>query len=388
MTGRVQQRGDNMTISVEMVNAADRTQMWGETYNRKVSEMQTLQAEIARTISAKLRNRLTGEQEKQLAKGETTNPQAYEMYLKGTYFGRKGGRANIQNSIEYLEQAVDIDPLYANAHAVLSVAYGNMANYGSVVERNAFRQRRPPAVLKAMELAPDSDQVLNALAVLRQVEFKWAESEAACRRAIQINPNYAAAYGNLAMTASLLKRHDEAIALMSHSIELDPLRADTRVLSTGFLTRAGRYDEAIREASQAIAVAPENASAYGTRSAAYERKKMFAEAVADQQKACDIDKENIGCRIGLAILLVNAGDRALADAIFRENETQLDKVSPTTLAGLYAAFGENQKALDLLENAFADGDQGLRFLAVNFALDPLRTEPRFKELLRKLNLPE
>ena len=147
VTGRVQQRGDNMTISVEMVNAADRTQMWGETYNRKVSEMQTLQAEIARTISAKLRNRLTGEQEKQLAKGETTNPQAYEMYLKGTYFGRKGGRANIQNSIEYLEQAVDIDPLYANAHAVLSVAYGNMANYGSVVERNAFRQRRPPAVL-------------------------------------------------------------------------------------------------------------------------------------------------------------------------------------------------------------------------------------------------
>ena len=388
VTGRVQQRGDSVTISVEMVNASDRTQMWGETYNRKASEIQSLQTEIARTISEKLRNRLTGELEKQLAKGETTNPQAYELNLKSLYFTRKGGRANSLKAVEYFEQAVAIDPLYANSWAALSVQYGNLARVGSSADRKALFQKQRAAVAKAMEIAPDSDQVLNAFGVSKTWEHKWTEGEAAYKQAFEINPNYGAAISNLANIYSVLKRHDEAIALSRQAIELDPLRAATRVSYMERLLRSGRFDEVIQEAPQASSLAPENALTYVYRGAAYERKKMYAEAIADLQKAGEIEKENIDFRIEVARIYASSGDRAKAEVISKENEPQLDKTSPVTLAGLYVALGENKQALDLLEKAFADSDADLRGLAVAYPLDPLRTEPRFKELLRKLNLPE
>jgi serine/threonine protein kinase/tetratricopeptide (TPR) repeat protein len=388
VTGRVQQRGDNVSIAVEMVNATDRTQMWGETYNRKASEMQNLQTEIARTISEKLRNRLTGEQEKQLAKGETTNPQAYEQLLKGAYFARRGGRSNTGRAVEHFEQAVAIDPLFANAYAGLSIVYSNMSAFGSSGDRKNALQKQRTAALKALEIAPDSDQVLNALAISKTFEYKWNEAETAYKRAIEINPNYIAAYSNLANLYISLKRFDEGMALSRHAIELDPLRANVRANHMNRAVWAGRFDEAIEAAPEAISLAPENPITYVNRGAAYERKRMFPDAIADLQKACEIDKENLDHRIELARILAISSDRAGAEAILKEIEPHIDKTSQTTLAGLYAALADNQKALDLLEKAYAEGVPGLRSLAADYVFDPLRTEPRFKELLRKLNLPE
>jgi serine/threonine-protein kinase len=388
VTGRVQQRGDSVTIAVEMVNAADRTQMWGDTFDRKTSEMRSIPTEIARMVSEKLRNKLTGEQEKLLAKGETTNAQAYELYLKGRHFAGKGGRTNILKGIEYAEQAIAIDPLYANAYAVLSVSYGNMAAYGNSSERKAYLQRQNSAVLKAMELAPESDQALNALGSLKLSELKWTEAESAYKRAGEINPNFVAAHSNLASIFLILKRIDEAIALGKRAIELDPLRASLRANQMGRLLAAGRFDDVIQEAPQVLALSPENTAVYLNRGLAYERKKMFPEAVADLQKACEIDKESVDYRIQLASVYASSGDRSRAETILKENEPQMDKISPAVLAGLYSALGDNQKAMDLLEKAFVEAPAGLRGVAADHSFDPIRFEPRFKELMRKMNVPE
>jgi TolB-like protein/tetratricopeptide (TPR) repeat protein len=388
VTGRVQRRGDDVTISVEMVNAADRTQIWGEIYDRKASEMHILHREISRTVSEKLRNRLTGEQERMLSSGATTNPEAYEQYLKGTYFRSKGGRVNNQKALEHFEQAVAIDPSYANAYASLSVVYGFMTNYGTSAERKYYLDKRAAAVQKALEIAPDSDQVLNAYGAAKEFEYNWAEAESAYRRAIGINPNYVAPRANLALIYSALKRHDEAIALGKRAIELDPLRASTRNIHMYRLIMAGRPDEALLEAPQSIALAPENPDVYINRGGAFGRKRMFPEAIADLKKAIEIDNENIDTRIDLATIYANSGDRPSAEAILRESEPKIDEITPASLAGLYAALGDNQKALDVLENAMADGDTGLQFLGADYIFEPLRGEPRYKELLRKLNLPE
>lgn len=388
VTGRVQRRGDDVTISVEMVNAADRTQIWGDTYDRKASEMHIIQREIARTVSEKLRNRLTGEQEAMFAKGETTNPQAYELYLKGTYFRARGGRENSVKAIDHLERAVAADPLFANAYAVLSVSYGVMTNWGNRDERRSYLEKRAAAVQKAMEIAPDSDQVLNALGAAKEFEYRWSEAEAAYRRAIGINPNYVAPRANLAIVYSALKRHDEAIALGKRAIELDPLRTSTRNVHLYRLLMAGRPDEALAEAPEAIALAPENPDSYVNRANAFGRKKMFPEAIADLKKALEMDNETIDYRIDLATIHANSGDRPSAEALLREIEAKIDEATPASLAGLYAALGDNQRALDVLEKALAEGDTGLQFLSADYIFDPLRNEPRYKDLLRRLNLPE
>jgi eukaryotic-like serine/threonine-protein kinase len=386
--GRVRKRGDDVTVSLEMVKAADGTQMWGETYTRSISAMQTLQAEIARTVSEKLRIRLTGDQERLLAKGDTTNPEAYELYQKGSYFSRKGGPANNQKAVAYHEQAVALDPLYANAWAALSIAYGNMARRAaSVAERKSLAERQKAAAQKAIEIAPDSDQALNAFGVWKQKDYKWAEAEEAFKRAVEVNPNYGGAVSNLAGVTSYLRRHDEAISLAKRAMELDPLSATIGIGYIRRLVSASRFDDAIAASPQAIELAPENPYIYFNRSQAYLGKKMFSDAIADTQKLCEINKDSIEDRIVLATTYAMSGDRARAESVFNENEPQIDKVPSDTLAAYYAAVGNNQKALALLEKAFADGEF-LGSLAVEMTMDPLRTEPRFKDLLRKLNLPE
>jgi serine/threonine-protein kinase len=388
VTGRILQRGDAATVSVEMVNAADRTQIWGETYTRKLSEMQALQTEIGRTISEKLHSKLTGEEGKLLGKGETTNPQAYELYLKGTYLVRRGGRANLQKSAEHLEQATVVDPLYANAFAALAVTYGNLAGFGSSADRKSYLQKQSAAVARGMELAPDSDQVQNAIGTFRLAEKKWQEAEGAFKRAIEISPNYPAPVSNLASIYSRLKRHDEALALSRRALEIDPLRPITRTNHMDRLLSAGRFDEVLEQAKHAIDLAPEFPAIYLNRGFAYERKGMYAEAIADVQKACDLEKDNVDYRLELATIYAISGDRARAAAILTENESQLDKTGATNRASLYLHLGEKDKALDTLEKGLADGDTSLRNLSVDQRLDPIRAEPRFRELLRKMNLPE
>ena len=222
VTGRVIQRGDDLQISVELTNAQDKTQMWGEQYNRRATDLQAVQAEIARTVSEKLRLRLTGAQEQQLAKQATQNPAAYQLYLNGLFYQRKGNIENARKALDYYNQAVALDPKFALAYASMAAPYINLTTSGA--DPTELLAKGRAAAQKAVELDDSLAEAHSALAGIKQYEWDWAGAESEFKRAIELNPNLAAAHGNYAHYLSRMGRTAEALAENKRAQELDPLR--------------------------------------------------------------------------------------------------------------------------------------------------------------------
>jgi TolB-like protein len=185
VTGRVIQRGEDLQISVELVNALDKTQMWGAQYNRKSTDLQAVQAEIARTISEKLRLRLTGAQEQQLAKQATQNPEAYQLYLNGLFYYRKGNIENYRKALDYYTQAVALDPKFALAYANMPQPYTALTTSG--VDPTELIAKGRAAAQKAIELDDSLAEAHMGLALIKQFEWDWSGAENEFKRAIELN---------------------------------------------------------------------------------------------------------------------------------------------------------------------------------------------------------
>ncbi|MBC7899443.1 MAG: tetratricopeptide repeat protein, partial [Saprospiraceae bacterium] len=387
VTGSVTRRGDNMNISVEMINAADKTRIWGETYSRTATDTQNIQEEITRMVSENLRPRLEGGQHQQIAKSETKSSQAYDMHLRGWFLMRRGGQANLNQAIELFEQAIAIDPNYARAYASLSIAFSNIYGLG-LGDQNEFRPKQEVAVRKAVELDPNLEDARNALAVFLTRNFQWVEAEQEFKRAIEINQNFAGARANYARLLSSTKRHEQAVAETRRAIEIDPLRAEVYSVLPEMLTYARRYDEAIDAAKKAIEMNPKEPSGFLRLADAYSHKKMYPEAVAADRRSVELDGGSLATQIILGATLAQAGERSKAEEILRKTLTAKDYVSPVDLARFYIALGEPKKALSSLEKAYTERDGGLQFLAVDPAFDQLRTDWRFADLLHRIGLPK
>ena len=237
VTGRVIQRGDDLQVSVELVNAQDKTQMWGEQYNRRATDLQAVQAEIARTVSEKLRLRLTGAQEQQLAKQATQNPQAYQLYLNGLFYHRKGNIENYKKALDYYTQAVALDPKFALAYASMPAPYLNLTASGA--DPTELLAKGRAAAQKALELDDSLAEAHSGLALIKQYEWDWSGAENEFKRAIELNPNLAAAHANYARYLSRMGRTAEALAENKRAQELDPLRISLKSgEATDFILRA------------------------------------------------------------------------------------------------------------------------------------------------------
>lgn len=387
VVGRVRQRDDDLSISVEMINAADRTQIWGETYNRKVKDAQNIQEDIAQTVSKKLSLRLTGGQQQQIAKNETNNPKAYELRLQATFISRKGGLENTRRAIDLLNKAIELDPNYSAAYALLCVNYGNMPNLGAG-DPNEFRSKAEAAGRKAVELDPNLDGAHNALATVLENSWEWAEAEREYTRAIELNSNSISARANYAALLSYTKRHEAALSEMQRAIELDPLRGDTRVVVSYILNSANRYDEAVEAARWAIEINPENSEAYVSLARVYGNKKMYPEAIEAGRHAVELDNNSVATQIILGTALAQAGDRNQAEKLLQNTLDANEYVSPADSARFYLALGEREKAVASLERAYSERDGGMRFLASDPAFEPIRTDPRVVDLLRRMGLPQ
>lgn len=383
VTGRVMLRGDQLQISAELNDTRDKTQMWGDQYNRKATDLQTVQEEIARIISEKLRLRLTGAEEKLLTKHATQNEQAYKLYLTGVYYDRKGGLENKKKAFEYFNQAIAFDQEFALAYANAAVVYNILAENG-VVDPKEATPKAKAAAQRALDLDDSLAEGHAAMALIKKGEWDWPGAENEYKRSIELNPNLALAHADYAIYLSNMGRHTEALSENKRALDLDPLSIRFRNRDGLLLTAARRYDEAIQQFQNVINLQPELEDPYIFLAYTYADKGMYSEAIANYQKFISIKGEDTSVPVYLGYAYAMSGKRNEALALLNKLKTTKEYVSPSELAILYAGLGNKEEAFAALGRAYDEHDPLMQYLKVEPHYDSLRSDPRFADLMRRV----
>ena len=385
ISGRVTQTGDNLVISVELMDGRDRTHVWGEQYNRKVTDLLALQADISREIAEALRVRLTAGQQRQVVARETANPEANDLLLKGYLHRARGTTEDRRKAADYFNQAIAVDPKYALAYAELSDIYRSLTG-ASVLDPKEYIPKATAAAQKALELNEGLAEAHYALANMRTFAWEWEDAEREYKRAIELNPNLALAhrwYGNY---LGVMNRHEEAIAEIKRSRELDPLSLSANASVGNALYAARRYDEAIQTLKTALEMDPSYPGFYGYLGYAYAGKGMYADAISAYQQAIRLGSDGPSVQIFLGAAYALSGDRERARAILKRLKNGKAYYSPGELAILYGALGDREGAFAALEEAYEAHDLQLQSLGIGPEYDPLRSDPRFHDLVRRVGL--
>ncbi|MEK7215309.1 MAG: tetratricopeptide repeat protein, partial [Chloroflexota bacterium] len=297
LTGRVTLRGDTLNIQAELVDVLKDSQLWGQQYNRKISDLAAVQEEIAREISEKLRLRLTGEDKQRLARRQTANPEAYQLYLQGRHqWNRRTGEA-LRKSIEYYHQAIARDPGYALAYAGLADSYAVLPIFSTVPGKEAYPKAKAAAetALKLDETQAEAHATLGWIKTL--FDLDWPGGEREYRRAIALNPNYPTAHHWYALHLSWSGRHAEALAMIKKAQQLDPLSPIIQTAAGWVYFAARQFDVALEQYRKALDLDPNFPLAYECLSWTYAQKGMFGTAVEAAQKA-----QTLGHPLGIGAL--------------------------------------------------------------------------------------
>jgi TolB-like protein/DNA-binding winged helix-turn-helix (wHTH) protein/Tfp pilus assembly protein PilF len=387
--GRVTQRGDTLAISAELIDARDNSHIWGQQYSRKPADIFALQEEIAKEITTTLRLRLTGEEEKRLARSYTSNTEAYQDYLRGRYFWQKRGY-ELNKGVEYFQQAIAKDPRYALAYDGLADCYILLAVYGLSPPKEAF-PRAKEAALKALEIDDTLAEAHASLARIKaEYDWDWSGGEIEFQRAIQLNPTYATAHQWHGDVLETMGRLAEAIAEYKRALELDPL---SLIINRGVgqaFYYARQYDQAIGQLQKTLELDPYFPGTHAFMSAAYLQKSMYTEGIAEAKKDLVIVRGGAYALGWLGYAYAVAGRRTEAQKVLDQLK-QLSKqkhVPAGAMDQIYAALGEKDKAFEWLEKAYEERSIALggEDIRVDPTYDPLRSDPRFQDLLRRMNL--
>jgi serine/threonine-protein kinase len=381
VTGRVVPRGSDLLISVELVDTQRNNQIWGEQYNRKLADTLAVQGEIAKEISDKLRLRLTGEQKERLGKAQTASSEAYQLYLQGRYHWNKRTEEGFKKSIEYFHQAIAKDPGYALAYAGLADSYYLTGGYAIAAPREFF-PRAKAAAAKALELDASLAEPHATLAVIKyKHERDWAAAEQQFKRAIELNPNYASAHQWYAEYLSSSGRHAEAAAEIKKAQQADPLSLIIQAVAGQLLYLARQYDQAAEQLLKTLDLDPNFAPAHAFLGYVHVENGRFQAAIEEFQKA--------GHLSDLAYAYARAGNKLEAQKRIEELKALRKRryVGPDSIALLYVGLGDNDQAFAWLDRAYEESSADLVRLKVEPTCDPLRSDPRFAELLRRIGLP-
>ena len=385
LTGRVLRRGDQVQISVELIDARNNTRLWGERYNRRATDLLSLQSEISREIAANLRRQLTAGEQRQLTKRETIDPVAYELLLKGRFYANKGGTDNQKRAVEYFKQAIDVDPAYALAYASLSSEYSKLINL-TVLDPRQFIPKAEMAARKAVDLDDNLAEAHLAMADVNSDAWEWAAAEREHKRAIELNPNLAPAHRRYMFYLIIHGRNDEALAEGRRARELDPLsRVATAPVYELLLTR--QVGQAIEAAKNLLDADQSNPDLHTLVGYIYARKGQYPEAIAAYGQGIRLGDDSTDTQTYLGEAYAKAGETEKAGAILKQLQIGKEYVSPAGLAIIHGALGEKDKAFALLERAYSLHDQQLIWLGVDGGYDPLRADPRFQDLMRRIGLP-
>ena len=389
LTGRIASRGEQMTLNLELIDARTENIIWGNKYERKSSDLVSLQSEIARDVSGKLKSKLSDADEQKITKNYTANPEAYQLYLKGKFYWNKRTGDALKQAAEFYRQAIEKDPNYALAYSGLAETYVLFSSY-DVASANDSMPQAKAAARRALEIDDSLAEAHTALGFyLFAYEWDHAGSEKEYRRAIELKPDYATAHHWLAAALAILKRFDESFAEIKRAEELDPL---SRIIGTNFgdtFVYARRYDEAIAQYKRTLVRDPNFYYAHQALGWAYGAKGMYAEAIAETRSALELNN-NPRTKGYLALWLAKSGKRDEALKLLAELKQEASEgyVQPDTLANAYIGLGDKEEALNQLEKEASDRSEIASFFSVLPELDELRSEPRFKAMLKRMNLPE
>jgi serine/threonine-protein kinase len=389
VSGKVTQRGDTLAIQADLMDVTNGSQIWGNHYDRKLSEILTVQEEIAREISEKLRLRLTGEEKEQLKKRYTADTDAYQLYLKGRYAWEKRTESGIQQSVELFQQTIEKDPSFALAYAGLAGSYAVMSSYSLASPADSF-PRAKAAARKALEIDDGLSQAHATLGyALMYYDHDWSAAESEFKKSIRLDPKYATAHHWYALMLAALGRSEEALAEIRRARELDPFSVIIQANLVRLLTYARQYDRAIEEGQRAVAENPQFGGTHNWLAAAYAAKGMTREAIAEYQAAASLFGQTPFGLFMLGKAQALAGRRSEALQTIEEMKTMATRryVASSFVAPVFLDLGDKDQAFAWWAKACENRDDLALYLKVSPWSDALRDDPRFTDLLRKTGLP-
>src|SRR5581483_2390456 len=385
LSGRVQHVRDRLLVNVELVDANDGSQLWGETYNNPLSDLLEMQEQMSREITEKLRIRLTGAEKKRLRKKSTENSEAYQLYLKGRYHWNKRTEDSLRKGISFFRDAIEADPSFASAYTGLADSFISLATNVPLPPREAMPKAKA-AAMRAVEIDEGLAQAWASLAGIRWLyEWDWSGAEDAYRRAIELNPNYANAHEGYSMLLSARGRFDEATAQITKANDLDPLSLIIAVHSGWPYYFARDYEGAVRRFRKALDLDDKCVPAHGWLGMALEQQRRYAEAIDTFKRALEVERTPILlAMIGHAWAVAGDRDKALEALDSLREEAKQRYVSPYDLAVIHAALGNQTEAMRTLRVAFDDRSSWMVFAGVDPRLDALKELPEFRELVRQV----
>ena len=382
--------GDQVRITVQLIEAATDVHLWAESYDRDLSDVLAIHSEVARSIAREIQIAVTPEEEARLADVREVNPEAYRLYLLGQYHLNKWGPEDLEKAIRYFQQAIELDPQYAQPHLGLAAYYGALGFWGYMPPRFSFEKQRAAAA-RALEI--DSN-LASAHAEYAQVYFyfdwDWQKAEEEFQQAISLNSNYAYNYQFYAWFLAAMGRTEEAHTSIRRALKLDPLAILAYMTAADIFWLSNQYDQAITQLHETLDLSPNEPQALSRLGRNYVQKGMFTEAIGEMERAVTLSPGFIEHYWMLGHAYAVAGKTAEARKILDDLHGLAKKryVLPFAFAVIHIGLGENDEALEWLERAYQDRNAWMVFLQVAPWLDPLRSDPRFQDLLQRMNYPE
>lgn len=387
LDGTIQRAGDRIRVLARLIRTSDGKPLWSGQFDEKFTDIFAVQDSISERVFSALTSQLSGEEQNRLRKRDTKNVEAYQLYIRGRFHHFKLNLAEAQKGIEYYNQAIAIDPGYALAYAGIADAYRSFS-LTSDVPSNETMPKAKAAALRAIELDETLADAHTALGFINFFyDWDWQAAQKEYRQALELNPNSADTHQAYAHLLSNLGRHAEALAEIKLAKELDPLNLRTNALEGQLLQHAGQTDAAIDSLQKTIDLEPNFWMTHMFAASAYTEKGMYDKAFSEGNEAKRLSpSQNWSIAFG-GYALAKAGKRAEARLALDELlKLSAEKyVPPYHTALIYNGLGENEKAIDYLEKGFAEKDVRIVFLKVEPKWNNLRNEPRFAELMRRMN---
>lgn len=390
--GTVQRSGDRVLIRAQLIHTATDRHLWVGDYNRGMRDVLDVQSEIAQAIARQVQIQMTPAEQARLKSSHPVKPKAFDDYLQGRYlYWNKRTEENLNKAIGLFQSAIKEDPSYAAAYVGIADCYNALSavQFGALSPTEG-RQRAQEAATKALELDSALAEAYNALGYVKHYNWDWANAEQDFKRAVELNPNYANAHNFYAAYLISRGRIDESIAASNRARELDPFSLSISAQRGFLLENARRYNEAIEQLRAVIAMDPNHYQAYWFLGHTYAANKQFDEAIAAAEKAVELSERTPGALGMLGLVYGLAGRKTDATKILNEllelNKTRY--VTRAALVNVYIGLGDKEQTFVWLEKAYQERSNYLAYLKVFPILDPLRSDPRFADLVRRVGLPQ